>query len=49
MGIFFGVGYNGIRPIFDGITGVLILFVVVGLPVVGWLCYKVQYHCIHCF
>jgi hypothetical protein len=31
------IEFNGEKPIIDGITGVLILFVVVGLPVVGWL------------
>jgi len=30
------IGFNRVKPIIDGITGVLILLVVVGLPVVGW-------------
>ena len=29
-----------VRPIVDGITGVLVLSMVVGLPLVGWF-----YHC----
>ena len=27
---------NGVKPVIDGIAGVLVLFVVVGLPVLGW-------------
>ena len=30
------IEFNGVKPIIDGITGVLVLFVVVGLPTVGW-------------
>ena len=34
------IEFNGVKPIIDGITGVLVLFVVVGLPVVGWFCHN---------
>mgnify|MGYP005633166597 FL=1 len=30
------IEFNGVKPVIDGITGVLVLFVVVGLPVLGW-------------
>ena len=36
------IEFSGIRPFVDGITGVLILYVVVGLPVVGWFYYDVE-------
>ena len=30
------IEFNGVKPVIDGIAGVLVLFVVVGLPVLGW-------------
>ena len=30
------IEFNSVKPVIDGITGVLVLFVVVGLPVLGW-------------
>ena len=34
------IKFPGIRPFVDGITGILILSMVVGLPVVGWFYYN---------
>ncbi|SVC57188.1 uncharacterized protein METZ01_LOCUS310042, partial [marine metagenome] len=34
------IEFSGIRPFVDGITGILILSMVVGLPVVGWFYYN---------